>query len=211
MTTGRIEDIDTIQDLLEDIEELSQLERGLPMLRARGVDTTKTEEILEKTDLDEMRKEAQEVAELPDRFNDLLASEGWVFYDSMDFDVAKRAVEEAESGDLAAAEQVLVDYYLPEVVERRRKTMYQVEVFRPRMGLAEKAVEDYAEGRYHACIPVVLLLIDGLVQQIHVDVLGEEHSMLSEGADLTAWDSMAAHDQGLERFADLFRKIGSRG
>jgi hypothetical protein len=30
--------------------------------------------------------------------------------------------------------------------------------------------------------------------------------MSSEGADLTAWDSMAAHDQGLERFADLFRK-----
>lgn len=206
MTEDRIKDIDTIQDLLEDIEGFSQLEKKLPMLKAMGADITEIKEILKEADLNEMRREAQEAAELPDRFNDLLASEGWIFYDSMDFEVAKEAVKKAEEGNLDAAEQVLIDYYSPEVVERRRKTMYQVETFRPRMDLAEKAVEDYAEGRYHACIPVVLLLMDGLVQQIHIDVLGEEHSMSSEGADLTAWDSMAAHDQGLERFAELFRK-----
>jgi hypothetical protein len=163
MTKDRIKDIDTIQDLLEDIEDLAKLERSLPMLRAMGVDTTEIEEILEEENLDEMRKDAQEAAEVPDRFNDLLASDGWVFYDSMDFDVAKEAVEKAESGDLEGAEQVLVDHYSPEVVERKRKTMHQVEAFQPRMDLAKKAVKDYAEGRYHACIPVVLLLMDGLV------------------------------------------------
>lgn len=44
MTKDRIKDIDTIRELLEDAENLSQLERGLLILRAFGVDTDRIEE-----------------------------------------------------------------------------------------------------------------------------------------------------------------------
>lgn len=171
-----------------------------------GVDTDRIEETLEDTDLEELRQQAHELAKIPDQFNDHFASEGWIMYDSMDFNVAKTAIEKAEAGDMDAAERVLVEYYSPDTVERKLQTMYMVETFRPRMELAEKALDDYETGRYHACIPVVLLLMDGLVQQIHLNVHGEESSMFSDNADLTAWDSIAAHSKGLEQLVEHLRK-----
>lgn len=206
MTNDRIKDIDTIRELLEDAENLSQLKHGLPILRALGVDTDRIEETLEDTDLEELRRQAHELSEIPDQFNDHFASEGWIMYDSMDFDVAKSAIEKAEAGDMDAAERELVGYYSPDTVERKLQTMNMVETFRPRMELAEKALEDFEAGRYHACIPVVLLLMDGLVQQIHLNVRGEESSMFSDNADLTAWDSIAAHSEGLEQLKEHLRK-----
>ncbi|MCU4744606.1 hypothetical protein [Natronoglomus mannanivorans] len=206
MTGDRIKDIDSIQELVEDAENFSQLKQSLPVLQALGVDTDGIEEVFEDANLEKMQKQAYELAEIPDRFNDLFASEGWIIYDSMDMDVAKTAIGKAESDDMDAAEQVLVECHSPDTVERKLQTMYRVEAFRPRMELAEKALEDYAADRYHACIPVVLLLMDGLVQQLHVDVHGEGRGMFCEDADLTAWDSIAAHSEGLERFVELLRK-----
>lgn len=206
MTSDQIKDIDSLQGLVEDAENLSQIKQSLPLLRAQGIDTDDIEGALDDANLEELEKQAHELAEVPDQFNDLFASEGWIIYDLMDLDVAKTAIEKAESGEIDAAEQVLVEYYSPDTVERKLQTMYRVEAFRPRMELAEKALEDYTAERYYACIPVVLLLMDGLVQQIHADVHGEGRGMFSEDASLTAWDSIAAHNDGLERFVEHLRK-----
>ena len=37
----------------------------------------------------------------------------------------------------------------------------------PRWHLAQKALIDYREARYHACVPVVLALLDGIVNEAH--------------------------------------------
>ena len=62
--------------------------------------------------------------------------------------------------------------------------MKGVEDYRPRYDLAEKAKEDYLAGRYHACVPVVLTIIDGIVNDI------EQKGFFAQGVDLTAWDSI---------------------
>jgi len=63
--------------------------------------------------------------------------------------------------------------------------------------LAEKAKEDYLAGRYHACVPVVLTIIDGIVNDI------EQKGFFAQGVDLTAWDSIAAHSSGLQKLSKL--------
>lgn len=44
--------------------------------------------------------------------------------------------------------------------------MKGIRAFHPRVGLAQKALIDYEEERYHACVPVVLSLLDGLVNDL---------------------------------------------
>lgn len=65
------------------------------------------------------------------------------------------------------------------------------------MRLAELALIDYREERYHACVPVVLALLDGMVNE-----LGNQ-DFFSQNVDLTAWDSIAACSSGINNLKAL--------
>lgn len=133
------------------------------------------------------------LAELPDRFNQTFAERGWILYDFMNLEVAKTALAQAEAGDLDRAEMILVDYYDSTCIKQQLWCLKGVKAFQPRMRLALKAAEDYEQERYHACIPVVLALLDGFVSDVHEDKCG----FFSDNVCLEAWDSIAAHNQGL--------------
>lgn len=142
------------------------------------------------------------MAKPPTRFNNLFAERGWIIYDLMNLEVAKAAIEKAEADDIDGAEAVLVDYHDTETVRWKLRTMAGIEAFRPRMRLAEKAFDDYCNERYHACIPVALALLDGLVNELHE----KRQGFFAEDVNLEAWDSIAAHSKGLNVLAQIFKK-----
>ena len=80
-------------------------------------------------------------------------------YDSMNADLLKRCVELGLSGDIESAEQELVNYYQGDI-RYLVFPLINVPGFKERYGLLEKALEDYREGRYHACVPVFLMMIN---------------------------------------------------
>ncbi|MCX6674300.1 MAG: hypothetical protein NTY37_11040, partial [Methanothrix sp.] len=73
------------------------------------------------------------------------------------------------------------------------------------MPLAQKALTDYREERYHACVPVVLALIDGMVNELHSKSKGKKLGFFAKGVNLEAWDSVSAHSKGL---GQLVRVLG---
>lgn len=75
--------------------------------------------------------------------------------------------------------------------------MIAAEAFRSRMPLAEKALIDFKEGRYYSTVLVVLSLLDGMVNEI------QQKGFFTQGVDLTAWDSVAAHSKGLQRLTSI--------
>lgn len=198
-----IQDIPSIKKALDDIRALKTLKRAVPLarpiLRLFGVDTTNMAEGL--ANIDDLASQFEELASLPDRFDDLFADRGWIIYDLMNIEVAKEAIRNAEAGDWDGAEADLVQYYDPETVKWQLRTMTGVKAFRPRTALAEKALADYREGRYHACVPVVLALLDGMVNDLHE----RQRGFFAEDADLQAWDSIAGHRKGLNALARIFR------
>ncbi|WPQ57156.1 hypothetical protein [Paenibacillus polymyxa] len=139
---------------------------------------------------------------VPDRFNDMFAERGWILYDMMSLATAEEAVKRAEDGDIEGAEQKLVEYYDAETTRLHLSMMQAIKAFRPRLRLAYRALTDYEEERYHACIPVVLALLDGLVNDIHQNRKG----FFAEDIEFEAWDSLAAHSKGLGQLASIFRK-----
>jgi len=202
--TPLIRDLPKFQKAIQDVKALKSIKAVMPVLRPflklLGVDTNQMDKALAQTE--ELERMAEELASLPDRFNDLFAHQGWIIYDLMNAEVVKAAIKKAESGDIDGAETDLVNYYSAETVRWKLQTMMGLEAFRPRMSLAQKALVDYSEGRYHACIPVILALLDGLVTELH----DKRRGFFAEEASLEAWDSIAAHSKGLNTLASIFRK-----
>lgn len=168
-----------------------------PFLRLFGINTKEMREALKK--FTELEKEFKELSKMPDEFNDLFASRGWIMFNFLNLDVVKTTLHIAKT-DTDAAEKFLVESYTPEEVKRYLYMMHGIRAFRPRMELAEKALVDYAEERYHACIPVILALMDGLVNELNRQ---QNRSFFSDGSNLKAWDCITSHEKGLNSLKEV--------
>ena len=194
MLKSRIEDISSFKKMRENIAGFRAIKTIFPFVRPLltlfKVDTKSINDALEK--FDELEVQIKELISLPDRFNDLFASRGWIIFDTLNTQIIKTALLHGESNNLDDAESTLVNYYTPEIVKVHLQMMQGISAFRDRSRLANLAAIDYAEGRYHACIPVVLALMDGLVNELNEANRG----LFAEGTEVKAWDSVSAHDRG---------------
>lgn len=204
MSKPLIRDIPQFRKLIEEASNFTSLKGMMPFLRPvlglLGLSVRSMDEAFE--DVGDLARQVGELVHLPDRFNSQFASRGWIVYEYMDATVVKSVVERAEAGDVDGAEEELVEYYDVENVRWGLRLMGAVDSFRPRMRLAELALIDYSAERFHACVPVVLSLLDGMVNAAHE----RRRGFFSEEANLTAWDSISAHERGLKELATIFQK-----
>ena len=202
-----IQDIPSIKKIHKNIEYFKSIKDAMPVLRPLlgqlGVDTNQIEKALPKTELLEV---GSEMLYIPDRFNDLFAERGWINYKSISYEIAKAVIQKAESGDYDGAEAELVNYYNEETIRSKIKRMKDVKAFRPRWTLAQKALTDYLGGRYHACVPVVLALLDGIVNEAHEKGRGSKLGFSAKDVNLEAWDSISGHAKGLKVMASVFNE-----
>ena len=91
-----------------------------------------------------------------------------------------------------------MDHFDEETLKFIIQRCKQSDAFHPRWYLAQAAKADYLEGRYYSAVPLVLILIDGFVNDI------EQTGFFTDRTDLTAWDSIAAHSSGLTKLAAIF-------
>lgn len=194
-----IQDIPSIRKIFqqyEDFEAITKIPKMSSYLKHLGIDV----DLIGKQYL--LMKEIAASIEI---FDDLFSSVGWIAYWDMDTNVLKGAVTKGNSGDIGGAQTDLVSHYNPERVIFELKRMGQIKAFEARMPLARKALTDYKEGRYHACVPIVLSLLDGMVNEVCQKALNRRCGFFAENSDLIAWDSIAAHSKGLNQLARTFR------
>lgn len=146
-------------------------------------------------------KEQTTMLLLPDKFNELFSNYGWIAYESMNFEVLKTAVDLHERKGLLEAQNYLADSYDESTLEWGILSFNGHPDFRKRIRLTELAKEDYLSGRYHACIPLLLSLLDGIVNDVSKHV-----GFFASNTDLTAWDCIAAHETGLQTLTALLNK-----
>jgi len=111
----------------------------------------------------------------------------------------KEAVDLVEMGNLEAAENLLINY-TDRILELFIARLEFQDVFKKRYFFIWNAKIDYLKGRYYACIPIILMVIDGVVSDIG------EKGFFADGVDLEAWDSMAGHSTGLMKLKEIFYK-----
>jgi hypothetical protein len=148
----KISDIPSFKRLQDDIEELERMKPLLklfsPFLKAQGVDV---DGLLSKYDeLRDLREKAKELAEVADRFNNHFASKGWISFESLSVEVQRESIHLASEGKVAQAELLVEEHFTARTVKMHLLRFKAVKAFRPRYSLAQKALEDYEAGRYHA-------------------------------------------------------------
>lgn len=196
---NNIRDIPSYKKLGEDAKGIDALGKLWPLLRRLRL----VKDVFPVSDeaLAGLRIRADELLELPDRFNAAFSSRGWIAYESLNLDLMRRAVDLAQASKMDEAELEILSYYRSEEKIRwHLQTMMAVRAWRPRENLASLAMADYLAGRYHAAIPVVLALMDGLVSDLATT------GFFAEGTEMTAWNSVAGHSSGLQAVCDIFNK-----
>lgn len=150
-------------------------------------------------------KKQVEILKVPDQFNECFANLGWIAYESMNMEVMQKAINIHDTDGNDAAEKFLADSYDEETLKWKILRFNGNRDFRKRIRLVELAREDYLADRYHACIPLLLSLLDGLVNDVSKHV-----GFFAENVDLTAWDCIAAHESGLQTLASTLTKGRSK-
>lgn len=194
----RIADNESVAEMLRLVQGASTIEslwQAFPLLQKAFPQLKDASEKLAEL------KEQSAVLLLPDRFNELFASSGWIAYESMSLDMMKQAIGTFEEKGLDAAEAYLANAYDADALKWGILRFNGHPEFKKRIRLAELAKDDYLAGRYHACTPLLLSLLDGLVSDVSRHI-----GFFADNADLTAWDCIAAHESGLQALAALMTK-----
>lgn len=182
MIDSKISDNPQYKELANQMQGIGCLSTCLPFLFTKE----------QRTKIKQMRTELEEMRRLPDQFNTLFLERGWVCYDSMNAELLKRCVALGLNGDIEKAEQELISYYQGDI-RYLVSPLRNVLGFKERYELLNKALVDYREGRFHACVPIFLMIIDGAVNQ----VLKKNQGLFAEGVDLVLYNSMVGHESGL--------------
>jgi hypothetical protein len=190
----KIENNPSYAKMREEMEGFSALSNFMGLF---GLGGKQWKEI--KKQFPELKNQLEVLSKTPDKFNEYFAQRGWVAHESINFDAMKQAVVFAENGNLEEGEKVLIDQYSPTNMELKLHWLKNEEAFKIRYELILKAFEDYKEERYHSCVPLVLMLTDGAVNDIT-----KSKGFYAEGTELTAWDSIAGHSSGLNVLKDIF-------
>jgi len=194
--SNKIKNIYSFLEMEDQIEGIKDLKKIFKLASYFGFDNENFNEEFEK--VDELKKQFKKLRELPDNFNEHFAEDGWIAYESLNMEIMQEAVSLANEEKAQEAQRLLVDYYNKENIEFFLTRLNGIEEFKPRMELLYKALDDYIEERYHSCIPIVLMMIDGFVNDI------KQKGFFASGIDMSVWDTIAAHDSGLNILTKIF-------
>lgn len=133
-----------------------------------------------------------EIFTLPDQFNEFFSKDGWVCYGGLGHHTLEQSVNLALNNKHEDAKILLTNYIDETKIQLILKKCATRDHFKERLELLTLLKLDYLEQRYHACIPLLLALIDGLANDVSNHV-----GFFTDKLDLELFDSITSHSSGL--------------
>lgn len=197
MDNDRIENNPSYQKFKKDLEGAEAIKNVAKLFSFFGLKNKALDEAF--STLPDMKKQLELLSQSPDKFNDHYAQRGWIAHESMNSDLMLTSVELADKGLIDVAEQELINYYSSDKMKWLLHQLKGIEAFSNRYNFFLLAYEDTLAERYHAVVPVLLMMIDGAVNDID-----KGKGFFADKTNLTAWDSIAAHSSGLTALKEVF-------
>jgi hypothetical protein len=184
-------DLPSVAELLEQIQGMKFLTRVIYRDQRKSVL--------------ELEAQVRGLADLIDRFYELLGPRHWIFHESLNVEKMKPLIalpaEEAEQG-------LIKLYQDPEWLRFMIIGLSRFPQMRSRMDLVDKARINYEAGRFYATALVLLTVMDGFVNDLDTSRRRGLHTRDAE--ELAAWDSIVGHHQGLTHAHKTFTKSTSK-
>jgi len=196
----KISDNESYKKLREEIEEFNSISKIYKIAKLFGFKDEKLEESFKQ--LPELKKQIKSLSEIPDLFNEFYAERGWIAHENMNSDLMNECIKLAKGNKIEEGEKSLIEYFKSEDLQWLIAGLKNIDAFKIRYTLLLKTYEDFKAERYYSCVPLLLMIIDGATD----DIKKENKGFFAEGADLTAWDSIAGHESGLKYIAQIFNK-----
>jgi hypothetical protein len=196
---SKIQDNPTYSKFKKNIEGIDALKGLVNIAGLLGYKNTELDEVFSNTS--NLKAQFELLSTTPDKFNQHFADKGWIAYESMNFEIMKKAVELADNNKIEEAEKCLIEYYGEKDMQWKISSLNHTKPFSLRRKSIAIALEDYKCERYHSCILTLLVIIDGCVNDVD-----KGKGFFSDAIDLVAWDSVAAHSSGLAELKNLFFK-----
>ena len=138
---------------------------------------------------------------LPDQFNELFSKDGWICYGGLNAKTLEQTVRLGHEKRFKEAHQLLIDSIDEIAIDLILLRCECRKHFDLRIPLLQLLKNDYLEERYHACIPLLLALIDGLANDISAHV-----GFFAGKTDLELFDSITSHESGLPFLQKIMNK-----
>lgn len=152
--------------------------------------------------LDEFEQQYHSISKTPDEFNNYFAPSGWIAHESINHELMLRCISLAKQNQIEQAEEELADYYTSDNLKWLSHQLKHTEGFSKRYTLIRLAYDDTIQGKFYSAVPLLLMIIDGGVNDIN-----KSKGFFTDTVGLTAWDSVAAHSSGLMRIRDIFNEM----
>lgn len=191
-------ELPTFKDLRENISGFKILFKIYNFFHLFGLKNKKFDEM--KEEFDDLCKKLDEYRKYVTKFNKYFSDEGWIVYDSLNFDFIKKAVESFESDGKEETQKLLLDYFSPENIEKEIFRLKFCKELTDRYRFIEFALTDYKAGRYYSTIPLLLMVIDGAVSDV------VQRGFHAESIDLNVWDAVTSVDNGISTVKKIFQK-----
>ena len=191
-----IRDLPHIQQLQAEMDKMALLLQFNAMLGGALVPEPTASETAAK--LAELKRNADDLVAILERFNSDFSSTGWIVHDTLDPSVARRASEILSTEGRDGAESFLVQSYSPDYVRKMSVFFNGAPELRRRIRFIQYALEEYDHARFIGCIPLLLIVIDGAVNE------SARSGMHSEDLQLDAWDSLVSVEDGIPQLHRIF-------
>ncbi len=196
----KISDNESYKKLREEMQGFDSFSKIYRFAKLFGFKDDKLEESFKQ--LPEFKEKLKLLSEAPDLFNSYYAEKGWIAHESMNSDLMDECIKLAKNNKTEEGENKLIEYFKSEDLQWLIAGLKHIDAFKIRYPLLLNTYEDFKSKRYYACVPLLLMIIDGATD----DIKKENKGFFAEGTDLTAWDSIAGHESGLKFVAQIFNK-----
>lgn len=196
----KISDNESYKKLREEMQGFESISKIYRFVKLFGFKDEKLEESFKQ--LPEFKEKLKMLSEAPDLFNSFYAEKGWIAHENMNNDLMDECIKLAKANNISGGENKLIEYFQSEDLKWLIAGLKHLDAFKIRYSLLLKTYEDYKSERYYSCVPLLLMIIDGATD----DIKKENKGFFAEGADLTAWDSIAGHESGLKFIAQIFNR-----
>ena len=132
------------------------------------------------------------------KYNDTFGDEGWIAYDSINYDFIKKINEIFDTKGFKEAEKEIIKYYTTRENNFIMHT-YSIQEFRIRRNNLERAFENHYNGNYLESVVLFLTARDGAVNDFT-----KSKGLFAEGTNVEAWDCLVGVNDGLQKLQKMY-------
>ena len=179
------------QEQINQVQAIGCLVPFLALLSRFGIGGDRLKNFV--AELRDLKGQVAELAELPVAFHESFAELGWLISESTSLDSARAALSAQECGRTDDAEDLLATDYEGDKLHFVVKRLCQTHGFKLRKAQLQEALTLTHEARFLAAAPLLLIVADGVGEDVF------KKSIFSEGVYLEELHSLAGHPNALPR------------